>query len=70
MKNNNNTIAVGKAVNAPMKLIHDIRVNANKFKIAPWKRKKPKLEVLKYIKGYKYPEVEVDKYLYTVREGQ
>ena len=35
MKNNNNTIAVGKAVNAPMKVIHDIGVNANKFKIAP-----------------------------------
>ena len=64
-KNNNNTIKVGKAVNAMMKLIHGIEGYFNKVKIAPWKIKQPNLEVLSYIKGGKYPEAEVEKYLYS-----
>ena len=32
--------------------------------------KQSNLEVLKYIKGGKYPEAEVGKYVYAVREGQ
>ena len=48
-------ISVGNAVNVLMKVIHDIEGDANKFKIAPWKSKQPNLEILKYIKGVKYP---------------
>ena len=55
-KNNNNTITVGKAVNALMKVIHGIEGYANKVKIAPWKSKQPNQEFMKYIKGVKYPE--------------
>ena len=53
-KNNNNTIAVGTAVNALMKVIHGIEGDAKKFKISPWKSKQPNLEVPKYIQGGKY----------------
>ena len=45
-KNYNNAIAVGKAVNALMKVIHEIEGDSNKFKISPWKSKQPNLEVL------------------------
>ena len=69
-KKYNNTIKVAKAVNALMKVIHSIEGDANKVKIAPWKTKKPNLEVLKYIKSGKYPESEVGQYIYAVREGQ
>ena len=41
--NGNNTIAVGRSVNALMKLIHHIEGDANKVKIAPWKSKQPNL---------------------------
>ena len=34
------------------------------------KIKQYNLEVLKYIKGGKYPEVEVGQYVYAVREGK
>ena len=68
LKNNNNAIAVGKAVNALMKVIHYIERDANKVKMAQWKIKQPKLDVLKYIRGGKYPKAEVGKYLYSVRE--
>ena len=60
-KNDDNVIAVGKTVNVLMQLIHCIEVDANKFKIAPWKNKQPNLEVLKYTKGWKYPEAELRK---------
>ena len=66
-KNNNNTIAVVKAVNALMKVKHDIEGDSNMIKISLWKSKQPNLEVLKYIKCSKYPETEVRKYLYAVR---
>ena len=33
-------------------------------------KEKPNLEVAKYIKGGKYPEAEVGKYVYEVREGK
>ena len=59
---------MGKAVNALMKVIHEIEGDANKVKIALWKRKQPNLEVLKYIKGEKYPKEEVGKYVYAVGE--
>ena len=65
-----NAIAVGKAVNARMKVIYGISGDANKVKIAPWKSKQPNLEVLKYINGGKYPKAEVGKYVYAVREVQ
>ena len=52
-----------------MELIHGIEVDANKVKLAPWKTKQPNLEVLKYIKDGKYPESEVGKYVYAIREG-
>ena len=65
--NGNNTIAVGRSVNALMKLIHHIEGDANKVKIAPWKSKQPNLGVLKYTKGGKYPEAEVEKYVYAFR---
>ena len=70
VKNDNNATTVGKAVNALMKLIHVIEVYANKVKIAQWKRKKTNLEVMKYTKDRKYPEAEVGKYVFAVREGQ
>ena len=53
-----------------MKVIYGIEINSNKVKIAPWKIKRPNLDVLKYIKGSKYPEAEIVKYLYSVIEGQ
>ena len=53
-----------------MKVIHGIEGDANKIKIAPCKSKQPKLEVMRYTKGGKYPEAEVGKYVYSVREGQ
>ena len=62
-KNDNNTIAVGKAVNELMKVIHGIEGDSNRVKISPWKSKQPNLEVLKYIKGGKNTEVEVGKYV-------
>ena len=39
-------------------------------KMAPRKIKQSNLEVLKYIRGGKYPKAEVGKYVYAVREGQ
>ena len=50
------------------KVIHDIEGYYEKVKIARWKSKQFNLEVLKYIKGGKYPEVEVSKYIYAVIE--
>ena len=44
--------------------------NDNKVKIPKQKSKQPNLEVLKYIKGGKYPKVEVVQYFYAVREVQ
>ena len=67
LKKNNNAIAVVKAFNTLVKLIHDIEGDVNKIKIAPWKSKQPNLEVLRYIKGEKYPEAEVGKYIYAIR---
>ena len=61
---------MGKAVNALIKVIHGIKGDSNKVKIAPRKSKQPNLEVLKYIKGGKYSEEEVGKNAYAVREGQ
>ena len=61
---------VSKAVNALMKVIHIIEGDANQVKISPWKIKQPNLEVMKYIKGGKYPDAEVVKYVYAVREIQ
>ena len=52
------------------KVIHGVEGDANKVKMTPWKSKQHYLEVLKYIKGGKYPNAEVGKYLYDVREGQ
>ena len=68
--NNNNAITVVKAINGLMKVINCIKVDSNKVKIASRKSKQPNLEVLKYIKGGKYPEAEVGKYTYAFREGQ
>ena len=45
--NYNNKIAVGKAVNALIKVIHCIEVDTDKVKIAPWKIKQPNLEVMR-----------------------
>ena len=67
MNNNNNAIAVGKAVNALMKVIHGIEGDNNKVKILPCKINQPDLDVLKYIKGGKYHEAEVGKYVYATR---
>ena len=53
-----------------MRLIHGIGGDVNKFKIVPWKINQPKLGVLKYTKGGKYPKAECGKKVYTVREGQ
>ena len=61
---------MGNVVNFLMKVKYGIEGDTNKVKIAPWKSKQPNLEFLKYIKGGKYPEAEVGKYVYTVREGQ
>ena len=61
---------MGKAVNVLMKVIHRIGGYANKIKIAPWKSKQPNLEVMRYIKVRKYPEVEVGQYVHAVREGK
>ena len=69
MKNDNNTISVGKAVNALMKLINSIYGDSNKVKVAPWKKNQPNLEVLRCIKGGKCPEAEFGKYVYSVREA-
>ena len=69
-KKDNNTIAVGKVVNAMMKIINDTEGDSNRVKISPWKSKQPNLEVMKYIKGGKYPESEVSKCVYAVREEQ
>ena len=61
---------VGKAVNEVIKLIYVIEGYANNIISAPWKSKKTNLGVLNYIRGGKYPEAEVGKYVYAVREGQ
>ena len=53
-----------------MKVIHGVEGDSNKVKIAPWKIKQTNLEVLKYIKGGKYPVAEVSKYVYATKEGQ
>ena len=50
--------------------IHSIEGDASKLKIEPQKIKQPDLDVLKYIRVGKYPEVEVGKWVYAVREGQ
>ena len=52
-----------------MKVIHGIEGYSNKDSIAPCKIKQPNLEVLKYIKGGKYPKSEVGENVYAVREG-
>ena len=69
-KNYNNLFPVGKVFNAPMKVILGIGGYAIKFKISPCKSKQPKLEVMKYIKGGKYPKAEFGKYVYAIIEGQ
>ena len=56
---------MGKADNLLMKVIHGIEGDDNKFKITPCKIKQPNLEVINYIKGGKYPEAEVGKYVYV-----
>ena len=53
-----------------MKLIHGIEGYANKVKIEQLKSKLPNLGVLKYIKGEKYLDAEVGKYVYSVIEGK
>ena len=50
-----------------MKVIHGIEGDANNVSISPWKIKQPNLDILKYIKGEKYPDAEVGKYVYAVR---
>ena len=69
-KNNNIAITVGRAFNLLMKLMHVIEGDSNKVKISPWKIKQPNLEFVKYIKGGKYPKVEVGKCGYDVIEVQ
>ena len=59
---------MGKAVNALIKVIHGIKGDSNKVKIAPRKSKQPNLEVLKYIKGGKYSEEEVGKKMHMLLE--
>ena len=49
--NDNNAIAVGKAFNTLIKVIHEIEGDSNKVKIAPRKFNQPNLDVLHYIKG-------------------
>ena len=51
-----------------MKVINYIEGGANKVKIVLLKIKQPSLDVMTYIKGGKYPEEEVGKYVYSVRE--
>ena len=68
MNNDKNAITVSKVVNALMKVIHSIELCAKNFKRLPWKRKPPYLEVIKYIQGGKYLDVEFGKYLHAVRE--
>ena len=63
----NNAIAGGKVFYALMKLIHVIEVDSNNVRMAPWKSKRPNLDVLKYIRGGKYPEAKVGKVVYSVR---
>ena len=46
-----------------MNVIRGIECDANKVKREPWKSKQPNLEVLKYIKGGRYPKTEVGKYI-------
>ena len=53
-----------------MKLIYGIEGYANMFKRSPQKNKQPNIYFLKYIKGIKYREAEVGKYVYAVREGK
>ena len=53
-----------------MKVIYVIGGDKNNIKIAPCKINQHNLDVLEYIKGEKYPEVEVGKYVYAVREVQ
>ena len=50
-----------------VKVIHETEGDAKKVKIAPWKMKQPNLDILKYIKRGKYPDVEVVKYIYAIR---
>ena len=50
-----------------MKVIHFIEGDINKVKISPWKINQTNLDILKYIKGGKYPEAEFGKYVYAVR---
>ena len=69
-KNGNNTVLVGKAVNELLKIIHRIEGASKKVKITPRKSNPPNLDVLKYIKGGKYPEAEVGKCVYAVRKRQ
>ena len=64
-KIDNNEIAVSNAVNTLMTRV--IEVDVKKFKITQWKSKQPNLEVLNYIKGGKYLDIEVGKYIYAVR---
>ena len=66
--NDINATALGKAVNALIKVKPCIEADARKVKISPWKNKQHNLEVLNYIKGVKYPEAEVGKYVYSIRE--
>ena len=61
---------MGKAFNSLMKVIHYIEGDARNVKIAPCKIKELNLKVMKYIKYVKYPEAEVGKYVYSIREGQ
>ena len=70
MKNDTNAVVVGKVFYGLMKVIHGIEGNAYKVKIIPWKSKKPNLDILKYTKEGKYPEVGVGKYIYAVRHQQ
>ena len=53
-----------------MKVIHGIEGDSNNVKISPFKSKQTNLEFLKYIKGEKYPDEEVGKYVYAVRDRQ
>ena len=50
-----------------MKVIQGIEVDAKRFKVTPCINKQHNLEVMKYIKGEKYLEAEVGKYVYAVR---
>ena len=50
-----------------IKVTRGIEGDVNKVKISSLKTKSPNLDVLNYIKGGKYPEAEVGKYIYSVR---